>query len=85
MSGGDVVLVGANMATFPEEPRVAEQVSGFDRAIAGKFEVGLSDSAPKPTEFDVVNDEDHTVIEFDNAKSFLLGPTAALQAPARQH
>lgn len=81
MEGGDLVLVGANMSTYPEEPAVASEVLGFEPTMAGIFSLGLSDHVARPETIDEVNDDDHPVIEFDNARTFVLGPGSLAAEP----
>ncbi|WP_242393109.1 spermidine synthase [Anaeromyxobacter oryzisoli] len=74
---GDVVLVGASSGQYADERHVEQLALGATPRARGALAVALSDARPKPSALDDLNTDDHPVIEFANARSFVTGRAMA--------
>lgn len=74
VEGDEVILVGANMPSFPSEAEVTARLGRSQPKLRGRFSVALADSVPRPPSYDSVNTDDLPVLEFHNARSFVVGP-----------
>lgn len=74
VEGEEVILVGANMASFPDEAQVTQRLERARPAMHGRFSIALADSTPRPASFEDINTDDRPVLEFHNAQRFIVGP-----------
>lgn len=69
---GDVVLVGSNSERYADEQAVSRLALGATPQAAGALEVALSDAVPKPARFENLNTDDRPIVEFRNARNFIV-------------
>lgn len=74
--GDGLVATATNQDALRDAAEVSEDIAGFERALAGRFIVGLDDRDVQHIPDGLVNTDERPVIEFSNARNIILGPKA---------